>query len=190
MVVGGAGYIGSHMVKALAESGHQVLVVDNFSTGFRSAVQDREVIELDIADKTALREVFRQHKIETVLHFASFIQVGESVSAPGKYYQNNVAATLCLLDAMVEAGVNQFIFSSTAAVFGDPEYVPIDEAHPKAPINPYGRTKQMIEQVLQDYGVAHGLRSVCLRYFNPAGAHPSRPLRNVLVLGFFRLGRH
>lgn len=173
MVVGGAGYIGSHMVKALVKLGHQVVVVDNLSTGYRDAVDPAAtLVEADIADAVALKAVFDRHAIEAVLHFASFIQVGESVIHPDKYYQNNLVATLTLLDAMRAAGVNKFIFSSTAAVYGDPEYVPINEAHPKAAINPYGRSKWMVEQVLQDYDRAYGMKSVCLRYFNAAGADP------------------
>jgi UDP-glucose 4-epimerase len=129
-------------------------------------------VELDIADAPALDALFAEYSFDAVFHFASFIQVGESVSEPGRYYQNNVAATLVLLQAMVRAGVRRLIFSSTAAVYGDPQYVPIDEQHPKAPINPYGCSKWMVEQVLQDFDRAYGLRSVCLRYFNAAGADP------------------
>jgi UDP-glucose-4-epimerase len=176
MVVGGAGYIGSHMVKALAAAGHRVIVVDNFSTGFQSAVRGRELETVDISDAAALDQVFAKYSFDAVLHFASFIQVGESVAQPGKYYQNNVAATVTLLQAMVKAGVKYFIFSSTAAVYGNPIRVPIDEAHPKEPINPYGRSKLMVEQLLQDFDHAHGLRSVCLRYFNAAGADPEGEL--------------
>lgn len=176
MVVGGAGYIGSHMVKALAAAGHRVIVVDNFSTGFQSAVRGRELETVDISDAAALDQVFAKYSFDAVLHFASFIQVGESVVQPGKYYQNNVAATVTLLQAMVKAGVKYFIFSSTAAVYGNPIRVPIDEAHPKEPINPYGRSKLMVEQLLQDFDHAHGLRSVCLRYFNAAGADPEGEL--------------
>jgi UDP-glucose 4-epimerase len=129
-------------------------------------------VELDIADAAALDALFAEYTFDAVFHFASFIQVGESVSEPGRYYQNNVAATLVLLQAMVRAGVRRLIFSSTAAVYGDPQYVPIDEQHPKAPINPYGCSKWMVEQVLQDFDRAYGLRSVCLRYFNAAGRTP------------------
>lgn len=176
LVVGGAGYIGSHMVKRLLQGGHHVVVADNFSTGFRSALVGGELAELDIADAAALDRLFGAHRFDAVLHFASFIQVGESVTAPGKYYANNLAATLVLLQAMVKAGVLRFIFSSTAAVYGDPEYVPIDEQHRKQPINPYGRSKWMVEQILQDFDHAHGLKSVALRYFNAAGADPEGQL--------------
>ncbi|UVK85502.1 UDP-glucose 4-epimerase GalE [Pseudomonas sichuanensis] len=167
LVVGGAGYIGSHMVKHLLAEGHDVVVADLAPT--RPQVK---WVELDIADAAALDALFAEYTFDAVFHFASFIQVGESVTEPGRYYQNNVAATLVLLQAMVRAGVRRLIFSSTAAVYGDPQYIPIDEQHPKAPINPYGCSKWMVEQVLQDFDRAYGLRSVCLRYFNAAGADP------------------
>jgi len=176
LVVGGAGYIGSHMVKHLQRAGHEWVVADNFSTGHRRALMDGTVVELDIADAQALDTLFAQHRFDAVFHFASFIQVGESVSEPAKYYQNNFAATLTLLQAMVRADIKHFIFSSTAAVYGDPVYVPIDEQHPKAPINPYGRSKWMVEQLLEDFDRAYGLKSVCLRYFNAAGADPEGQL--------------
>ncbi|KDD69077.1 UDP-glucose 4-epimerase GalE [Pseudomonas mandelii] len=176
LVVGGAGYIGSHMLKQLLSAGHELVVADNFSTGYRSALRGGTLIELDIADEQALDALFAGHHFDAVFHFASFIQVGESVAEPAKYYQNNVAATLTLLQAMVRAGVKNFIFSSTAAVYGDPVYVPIDEKHPKAAINPYGRSKWMVEQMLEDFDRAYGLKSVCLRYFNAAGADPEGQL--------------
>ncbi|WCM53757.1 UDP-glucose 4-epimerase GalE [Pseudomonas sp. WJP1] len=176
LVIGGAGYIGSHMVKQLLGAGHELVVADNFSTGYRSAVLGGTLVELDIADAQALDALFSAHHFDAVFHFASFIQVGESVTEPAKYYQNNLAATLTLLKAMVRAGIKHFIFSSTAAVYGDPEYVPIDEAHPKAAINPYGRSKWMVEQMLEDFDRAYGLKSVCLRYFNAAGADPDGQL--------------
>lgn len=176
LVAGGAGYIGSHMVQRLLASGHDVVVADNFFTGFRDALiaaGSPAVTELDISDNAALSNLLSSHRFDAVLHFASFIQVGESVNEPGKYYANNLSATLTLLQAIVKAGVKRFIFSSTAAVYGDPAYVPIDEAHPKAPINPYGRSKWMVEQVLEDFDRGYGLKSVCLRYFNAAGADPA-----------------
>ncbi len=176
LVVGGAGYIGSHMVKHLLDTGRRVVVVDNFSTGHRDAVRAADLLELDIADANAVAELFETHSIDAVMHFASFIQVGESMTQPAKYYANNLAATLCLLEAMVKAGVSKFIFSSTAAVYGDPDYVPIDESHPKRPINPYGRSKWMLEQILEDFDRAYGLKSVSLRYFNAAGADPDGEL--------------
>ncbi|MGY3175333.1 UDP-glucose 4-epimerase [Pseudomonas sp. TE12234] len=176
LVVGGAGYIGSHMVKQLLGAGHELVVADNFSTGHRSALTGGSLVELDIADARALDALFAGHHFDAVFHFASFIQVGESVAEPAKYYQNNLAATLTLLQAMVRAGVKHFVFSSTAAVYGDPLYVPIDEQHPKAAINPYGRSKWMVEQMLEDFDRAYGLKSVCLRYFNAAGADPEGQL--------------
>ena len=175
LVVGGAGYVGSHMVQYLLKAGHSVVVADNFSTGFRDALiaaGSPVLAELDISDAAALDRLFSAHQFDAVMHFASFIQVGESVTEPGKYYANNLAATLTLLQAMVKAGVKRFVFSSTAAVYGDPVYIPIDEVHPKAPINPYGRTKWMVEQMLEDFDRAYGLKAVCLRYFNAAGADP------------------
>lgn len=172
LVVGGAGYIGSHMVKLLGERGCAVTTLDDLSSGHRDAVLTGDLVQGDMADTELLRSLFARRKYDAVMHFASFIEVGESVREPAKYYRNNVANTLTLLSAMREAGVDRFIFSSTAAIFGTPQYVPIDERHPRAPINPYGRTKNMVEDVLGDYERAYGLRSVCLRYFNAAGADP------------------
>jgi len=176
LVVGGAGYIGSHMVKMLLGAGHTVITLDNLSSGHRDAVLGGSFVEGDLADTECLNRVFEQHKPEAVMHFASYIQVGESVRKPDIYYRNNVTNTLNLLDAMLKFDVKKFIFSSTAAVFGEPDYVPIDEAHPNRPLNPYGRSKWMIEQVLADYDKAFDLRSVCLRYFNAAGADPEGQL--------------
>ena len=173
LVVGGAGYIGSHMVQVLLDEGHEAITLDSLETGHRDAVPGGEFVQADIGDRAALDSVFGAHRIDAVMHFASYIQVGESIKAPGKYYRNNLGSTLVLLDAMVEAGVGRFIFSSTAAIFGEPEYLPIDESHPQRPINPYGASKQMVERALQDYGLAHGMRAVCLRYFNAAGADPN-----------------
>lgn len=172
LVVGGAGYIGSHMVWLLGQQGVEVVVLDNLSSGHRDAVIHGQFVHGDIADRLVLDKLFSAHEFDAVMHFASFIQVGESVLEPAKYYQNNVSNTLNLLNAMLAHGVKNFIFSSTAATFGEPNYVPIDERHPQQPINPYGRSKLMIEQALADYDQAYGLRSVCLRYFNAAGAHP------------------
>jgi UDP-glucose 4-epimerase len=176
LVVGGAGYIGSHMVKRLGQLGCEVTTLDNLTSGHRDAVLCGEFVQGDLADKALLADVLQLGRFDAVMHFASFIQVGESVQHPAKYYANNVTNTLHLLDAMRAAGVQRFIFSSTAATFGEPQYTPIDELHPQAPINPYGRSKLMIEQVLEDYDRAYGLKSVCLRYFNAAGADPDGEL--------------
>lgn len=172
LVVGGAGYIGSHMVWALEDLGAKVIVLDDLSSGHADAVLAGELVQGSLADAAVLDRLFKQHQFDAVMHFASFIQVGESVRDPAKYYRNNVCNTLNLLEAMRRHSVARFVFSSTAAVYGNPAYVPIDEAHPQQPINPYGRSKLMIEQVLADYALAYGLQSVCLRYFNAAGAHP------------------
>jgi UDP-glucose 4-epimerase len=172
LVVGGAGYIGSHMVKMLAKDGHEVIVLDNLSTGFRSAVKYGQLVIGDLRDVGLLEQLFNEHKFDGVMHFAANSLVGESIDNPAKYYRNNVNNTLNLLDVMVRHDVKHFIFSSTAATFGEPEYTPIDENHPQKPINPYGFSKQMIEQILKDYAVAYKLNSVCLRYFNACGADP------------------
>lgn len=176
LVVGGAGYIGSHMVKLLLSGGYQTIILDNLSSGFRDAVLGGEFIHADLADRPALDRIFATHDIDAVMHFASYIQVGESVREPAKYYENNVTNTLNLLDAMVARGIFRFIFSSSAAVYGNPVTVPIPEDHPKDPINPYGRTKWIVEQILEDYDRAYGLKSVSLRYFNAAGADPQGQL--------------
>lgn len=172
LVVGGAGYIGSHMVKMLLDAKHDVITLDNLSSGHHDAVLGGVFIEGDLADVACLDHVFEQYQPEAVMHFASYIQVGESVRKPDIYYRNNVTNTLNLLDVMLKYDVKKFIFSSTAAVFGEPDYIPIDEAHIRRPINPYGRSKWMIEQILVDYDKAFNFRSVCLRYFNAAGADP------------------
>jgi UDP-glucose 4-epimerase len=176
LVVGGAGYIGSHMVKRLLNVDCTVTTFDNLSTGYRDAVLGGAFVLEDLANVAALDELFSAHHFDAVMHFASFIQVGESVIQPAKYYENNVANTLNLLNAMMRHDVKRFIFSSTAAVFGEPQYVPIDEKHPRAPINPYGKSKWMVEQILEDYDRAYGLKSIALRYFNAAGADPEGQL--------------
>lgn len=172
LVVGGAGYIGSHMVKLLCKAGHEVTVFDNLSTGYRDAVIGGRFILGDLADTARLDSLFSANGVDAVMHFASSIQVGESMRDPGKYYRNNVTNTQNLLDAMRVHEVSCFIFSSTAAIFGEPEQAPIAETHPEHPINPYGRSKWMVEQMLADYDTAHGIKAVCLRYFNAAGADP------------------
>ncbi|WP_348550803.1 UDP-glucose 4-epimerase GalE [Acidithiobacillus sp.] len=176
LVVGGAGYIGSHMVKMLAQAGYGVVVLDNLCTGFADAARYGTLVVGDLADPVALKALFTAHEFAAVLHFAALSQVGESVQAPDRYYRNNVANTLNLLDTMVRHQVQRFIFSSTAAIFGEPESATITEAHPQRPINPYGRSKRMVEEILADYGHSFGLRSVALRYFNAAGADPEGEL--------------
>ena len=176
LVVGGAGYIGSHMVKLLILRGHNVTVFDNLSSGHRDSVLGGRFVLGDLADREAVATIFRENSFDGVMHFASHSQVAESTVSPAKYYRNNFVNTLNLLDTMVSSNVRRLVFSSTAAVFGEPLYIPIDEKHVKAPINPYGRTKWAVEQTLQDYGVAYGLSSVCLRYFNAAGADPEGEL--------------
>lgn len=172
LVVGGAGYIGSHMLLALRAHGHQVVVLDNLSSGHAEFVTDFELIRGHLGDTDLLNKIFKQYNIGAVMHFAAHIEVGESVENPGKYYQNNVAATLNLLDAMVQHNIKHFIFSSTAAIFGQVGQAPIAVDDPQSPINPYGRSKWMVEQILKDYDLAYGLKSVCLRYFNACGADP------------------
>lgn len=176
LVVGGAGYIGSHMVKMLSQRGHEVTTLDNLSTGYRDSVPYGQFVEGDIANSVLLNKLFTENRFDGVMHFASFIEVGESVREPAKYFRNNFSNTLNLLDAMVRHNVNHFIFSSTAAIFGEPETIPIDEKHPRLPINPYGFSKFMVEQALKDYDKAYGLKSTCLRYFNAAGADPDGEL--------------
>jgi UDP-glucose 4-epimerase len=172
LVVGGAGYVGCHMVAVLGEAGYKPVTLDNLYSGYRDAVIAGEFIQGDLNDRELLNQVLDAHDFAGVMHFAAHIEVGESVRDPAKYYRNNVANTQNLLDAMVRYGVNAFIFSSTAAIFGEPQYIPIDEQHPKAPVNPYGRSKWMVEQLLEDYDHAYGLKSCALRYFNAAGADP------------------
>jgi UDP-glucose 4-epimerase len=173
LVVGGAGYIGSHMVQVLLENHYRVLILDNFSTGFRQLVVGGDLVEGRLGDPVVLDRVFSGNRIDAVMHFAAFSQVGESVRVPLKYYRNNVAETIALIQAMVRFDVRRFIFSSTAAVYGEPEAVPIAEDHPCRPTSPYGNGKLAVEQMLADCDAAYGLKSVCLRYFNAAGAHPS-----------------
>ena len=174
LVVGGAGYIGSFTVRSLLEAGYQPVVLDNLSTGKREAIPaNLPFYEGDIADRELLDTVFRRYQIGAVMHFAAKIKVGESVERPDIYYTNNLAKVLTLLDAMRAHGCNRFILSSTAAVYGEPHYLPVDEKHPTNPINPYGRSKLMLETVLRDYSQAFPFRVIVLRYFNAAGADPA-----------------
>jgi len=171
LVTGGAGYIGSHTVHQLIAEGHDVVVYDNLSKGHRAAVASAALfVQGDLRDGTLLAEVLQSHQIEAVVHFAADSLVGESMSAPSKYYHNNVVATLALLDTMRECKVGKIVFSSTAAVYGEPEVCPINEELPTQPTNVYGRTKLVIEGMLADFSMAYGLKYVSLRYFNAAGA--------------------
>jgi len=173
LVVGGAGYIGSHMVKALLDKSYPVLVLDNLSTGHRELLTGGEFVQGSLGDRALLDRLFTDNKISAVMHFAAFSLVGESVQNPLKYYRNNITETISLIEAMLRHSVHRFIFSSTAAVFGEPERTPIDEDHPCRPTNPYGSTKLCVERILADCDTAHGLKSICLRYFNAAGADAS-----------------
>jgi UDP-glucose 4-epimerase len=173
LVIGGAGYIGSHMLKLLREEGEPHLVFDNLEQGHREALQGSELFEGDLRDSKSLANCFQEHPdIDVVMHFAAYISVGESERDPGKYWRNNTCGVLNLLEAMGEAKVSKLVFSSTAAIFGEPQYVPIDEQHPKEPTSCYGDTKLAVERMLAKFDSAHGLKSVCLRYFNAAGADP------------------
>lgn len=173
LVVGGAGYIGSHMVRQLLAKGYNVMILDNFSTGYRQLVTGGEVVEGQLGDSGLLDGIFSENNISAVMHFAAYSLVGESMHKPLKYYENNVAETVTLIDAMVRHNVLRFIFSSTAAVYGEPEAIPIAEDHPCKPTNPYGASKLTVERILSDCDTAHGLKSIRLRYFNAAGADAS-----------------
>lgn len=172
LVVGGGGYIGSHMVALLIKNNIEVTVFDDFSTGFLSSInKNAKIIKGSIGDRSFVINTIKQIKPDCVFHFASSIQVSESVKDPSKYYRNNLSNTINIIDGMVESSVNNLIFSSTAAVYGNPLSIPINESHPKAPINPYGKSKSIVEDILKDYDTAYGLKSICLRYFNAAGAN-------------------
>ncbi len=176
LVTGGAGYIGSHAVLALTKAGYEVIVLDNLSYGHRELVEQVLKVKLivgDISDRALLDQLFTTHNITAVMHFAAFIAVGESVTDPAKYYQNNVTGTLTLLQAMVAASINKFVFSSTCALYGIPKSVPLVEDHPQDPISPYATTKWMVERILSDFDQAYDLKSVSFRYFNAAGADPT-----------------
>jgi UDP-glucose 4-epimerase len=176
LVSGGAGYIGSHVVKLLGKKGFDVLVYDNLSTGNRSSVLSGKLVEGDMLDIDSLRSVMSDFRPDAVMHFAAKIVVPESVKFPMKYYTNNVLGTLNVLRAMKEFDVNKFIFSSTAAVYGEPEEMPINETMSFAPINPYGKSKAIVEEVLKDCSMSEGLKYIALRYFNVAGADPEGEL--------------
>jgi UDP-arabinose 4-epimerase len=170
LVTGGAGYIGSHTAAAIEKSGHTPIIFDNLSAGHRWAVGSKTLVEADLSDRLSIQRAVKQHNIEAVIHFAAHAYVGESVTDPRKYFQNNVVNTLNLLDMMLDCGVKYLVYSSTCATYGVPEKLPISEEHPQRPVNPYGESKLFVERVLGWYGKAYGLRWVALRYFNAAGA--------------------
>jgi UDP-arabinose 4-epimerase len=172
LVTGGAGYVGSHACKALHKAGYLPVVYDNFCYGHDWAVKWGPLERGDILDRARLDEVIAKYRPDAVMHFAAFAYVGESVKDPGKYYRNNVAGSLTLLEAMCDRGIDRIVFSSTCATYGIPETIPVHEDAPQRPINPYGASKLMVERMIQDCGSAHGLKSVALRYFNAAGADP------------------
>src|SRR6266566_5970378 len=176
LVTGGAGYIGSHAAKALHQAGYRVVVFDNLIAGHREAVKYGGLVEGDITDVGAVRRALSGHNVTAVMHFAAFLDVGESVSHPATYYRNNVIGALGVLEAMVAEKVGVFVFSSTCATYGEPTETPITETHPQRPINSYGETKLAVERALPHFERAHGIRSVVLRYFNAAGADPDGEL--------------
>ena len=176
LVTGGAGYIGSHAAKALHRAGYRVVVFDNLVAGHRAAVKFGELIDGDIVDTGAVRHALRSREIFAVMHFAAFLDVGESVRLPAKYYRNNVLGALSVLEAMAEESVKHFVFSSTCATYGEPVETPIVEAHPQKPINSYGQSKLAVEHALPHFGRAHDIRYVALRYFNASGADPEGEL--------------
>lgn len=175
LVTGGAGYIGSVVVEDLRANGSEVVVLDNLSRGYRAAVAPEvKFYEGSIGDSALVKRICRENGIEAAMHFSAFIAVGESVEKPAEYYENNTVQTQRLLDALLESNVSKFVFSSTAAVFGEPHYVPLDENHPEKPTSPYGWSKLFVEQILKDYDRAYGLKFVALRYFNACGATETR----------------
>jgi UDP-glucose-4-epimerase GalE len=176
LVTGGAGYVGAHTCKALDRAGFTPVVFDNLSTGHKSFVRWGPFVPGDIRDADAVRHTIRAYQVEAVLHFAASAYVGESVVNPQKYYENNVGGSLSLLSAMLEAGCRKIVFSSSCAIYGEPEEIPIDESTPQNPVNPYGASKAMVERILSDYEKAHEIRAIALRYFNASGADPEAEL--------------
>ncbi|MFV3131470.1 UDP-glucose 4-epimerase GalE [Niveispirillum sp. KHB5.9] len=176
LVTGGAGFVGSHTCKALARAGFQPIVYDDLSNGVADAVRWGPLEVGALADTARLAAIVDRYRPAAIIHFAAFIEAGVSVRQPGRFYENNVAGTLSLLRVMEQAGIDRIVFSSTAAVYGDPQHIPIGEDHPLRPVNPYGRTKLMVEDILADLAAAHGLRAVMLRYFNASGADPDGEL--------------
>lgn len=179
LVTGGAGYIGSHTVKLLSRAGFEPIIFDNLSSGHRQLITSGTFIQADLRQREKIDEVFSSHRVEAVIHFASLIQVGESYENPRRYYTHNLITSLNLLDAMIEAGVKKFVFSSSAAIYGEPREIPITEDHLVAPVNPYGQSKAFVEKILEDLARAHGLNYVSLRYFNAAGADPEAELGEI-----------
>ena len=176
LVTGGAGYIGSHAALALKNAGYEVIILDNLAYGHQELVDRVLQVKLvigDTSDRQLLDRLFSEHQIDAVMHFAAYIAVGESVKEPGKYYSNNVASTLNLLEAMLAHGINKIVFSSTCAVYGMPKEVPMTENHPHSPLSPYAASKDMVERILSDFDTAFDLKSVAFRYFNACGADPS-----------------
>ena len=172
LVIGGAGYIGSHTARLLADRDHDVVIFDSLELGHRQAVEGLPFVQGDYSDRDLLTQTLREHDIDAVMHFGAYASVGDSVKDPARYYENNIGGGLVILRAMLDAGVKTMIFSSSAATYGEPQVIPIPEDHPQKTTNPYGETKLMYERILRDYDAAYGLKSVCLRYFNAAGADP------------------
>ncbi len=180
LVAGGAGYIGSQTVKHLSENGYNVIVADNLVYGHREALNPNiPFYKADLEDIETLRPIFKEHKIDAVMHFAAYTYITESVQNPQKYYKNNLKGTINLLEVMLENNVKRIVFSSSCSVYGNPQYTPMDEKHPQAPVNPYGKTKYMAEQIFRDYANAYGLKYIALRYFNAAGADESGQMGEV-----------
>ena len=175
-IVGGAGYIGSHMVKTAHRANHQVITIDNLSTGHKDSVLFGKFEFCDILHRERLDKLFKLYNPDAVMHFSAYSSVGESVIDPYKYYHNNVVGTLNLLKSMIDNNCKKFIFSSSASIFGNPDYIPIDEDHPKRPVNPYGKSKLMVEEILKDFESAYDLKYVSFRYFNAAGHDPEGEL--------------
>lgn len=176
-IIGGAGYIGSHMVKTAHQSGHDVITLDNLSTGHLDAVLYGKFELCDILNKNKLDKLFKKYKPDVVMHFSACSLVGESFNNPYKYYYNNVSGTVNLLKTMIDNNCMKLIFSSSAAIFGNPKFTPINETHPKKPINPYGKSKLMVEEILKDFEFAYGIKYITFRYFNAAGHDPDGELR-------------
>lgn len=177
LVIGGAGYIGSHVDLLLRERGFKTIIIDNLVRGHRDAIPHNNFFEVDIRNYSDINDIFSKNNISAVMHFAAFAYVGESVQEPLKYYNNNLCGTISLLECMKDHNVNKLIFSSTCATYGNPQYLPIDEKHPQKPVNPYGWSKLMAEQIIHDCDNSWGLKSVALRYFNAAGEDPGGRLR-------------